>query len=174
MARPIKDTIVLKKCEELNFDTIYLDNVPAYSGNVIETINKTRFESSEFGIQKEAVTKSLRDKYESIQIKDDDCFVEVQGMMKVPATKEQIRCLKALAIEQISYVQEYSDVVSQLFMELFQQIFSRNVTCVFKKRDDFTKLQEVIFDEYQVFLQKKILGRVVELPVIEDNVVIDS
>lgn len=174
MARPIKDTIVLKKCEELNFDTIYLDNVPTYSGNVVDTLTKTRLESSEFGIQKEAVVKSLRDKYESIQIKDEDCFVEVQGMAKVTATKEQIRCLKALAIEQISYVQEYSDVVSQLFMELFQQIVRRNVTCVFTKNEQFTKLQEVVFTEYQAFLQKKILGRVIDIMTIENKVVIDG
>lgn len=157
MARQVKDAVVVRRCEEVGFDTVYIDNLPMYANDVKEDIDKIRLEQSQFGLQKEPIIKGLREKYEAIKIVDDECFVEIEGSVRVPVSKEQIRILKALVVEQLNRNQDYSDVIAYFFMELVQQIASRKLTYSFEKNNNWIPMQVAVFEEVQEFIRKKLV-----------------
>ena len=78
------------------------------------------------------------------------------GGKRFPATKEQIRLLKALVIEQVNKNEEYSFVVYQVFIRFLKQIVTGNITYDFtEETDSWTSMQKVVFDAFTEYIKKK-------------------
>lgn len=157
MARAVFDKVVRANCENQGMDDIYYQNVKIYATDVKETIEKIKLDVSKFGLPKESITNSLNKRYEAIQIIQDKCYI-VMGGNSFPATKEQIRLLKALAIEQVNRNEEYSFIVYQIFIRFLKQIVTKSITYDFTdETDNWTPMQQIVLEAFTAYI-KKLLG----------------
>ncbi len=155
MSRAVFDKIVKTNCEKQGIDDIYYRNLEMYTAEVKDTIEKVKLDSSKYGMLGESIISSLNQCYDAIHIVQEDCYV-IMGGKRFPATKEQIRLLKALVIEQVNKNEEYSFVVYQVFIRFLKQIVTGNITYDFtEETDSWTSMQKVVFDAFTEYIKKK-------------------
>ena len=122
--RDILDSIVMQRMGDAGKGTEYLD-MPEFAGQVQDSYKRVKLNNSEMGLRIIGITSSLLNKYESIKINGDSCEISLcmgEQATNVPITKNRLRMLKALALEQMSACQEYSAIVAGIFNSYLSQL----------------------------------------------------
>ena len=160
MARPILDTVVQRNIQSASAYLDVMSNI-MYTGSVSTDKPKITLEEAKFGLNVESIISPLENKYMAIQLEEDGVIVIREGEEEktLPATKEQLTMLKALAVEQVSLCDEYSAIVADLFWQLFYKVaFKKGVNEPFKMPVDASRLRTVVTSNYSDYITRKVLG----------------
>ena len=156
MARLIRDRVAMDRGVKMNCNMQHFSQLPIYDGYVEESLKKITLSKSEFGLILKPITKNMMEQYEALKIEDSKFFIDMEGSCKEPATEEQIKVLKVLAIEQINKNVEYSNAVAYCCIELIKQIMNKKVTGLFEVFEEDSLLRKVVVEGIQDFVQTKI------------------
>lgn len=151
VSRPICDKVVQERL--LNDDDMrfYVDSIPLYKRNVKVTLPRVELNKSNIGMRKYSIAESLRNTYENMELpdKETEAVVRVSEGGKTvdyPASYEELRMLKALAVEQINCNGWYAKVVGLVFVEMMTSIFKGEHVTQWNCGSSFTDAQAVIFN----------------------------
>lgn len=158
MGRLIKDNIVLQQLVNQGKTDIYLDRVVQYSGEVDDSKPKTNLKSLNGMIPPIHIIDSLKYKYSLMKAEGDCQIVEVMNgeiLNTYAAKPEDIRMLRALAAEQISNDEIYSDVVATVFKSLMVSVISKADHIVWKPIE-YNEFYRYVYDEMQKYVSKEV------------------
>lgn len=120
--RKIRDSVVLSRIYDDNCQCEYL-NAVRYDGQADNDIGRTVIEKSGYTIRRINISDSFMSKYNLINIEGSEGFIELDGV-EYEASVEEIRILKALALEQCCRNADYSQAVAGLYTILAKSIIN--------------------------------------------------
>lgn len=158
--RKVCDAIVdeeLKKHEDMR---MFVCGSDRYRGYVKTTLSRVNCDKSEIGIPCVGVTDAFGTVLRAVQSESTGIgFIGVElcrdgNVIRKELRLIEIQVLKALAIAQISYCEEYMQVLSYIFGCMFMGAVGGRDYMDWKANPDFTEVQEYIFRKMTSFINE--------------------
>lgn len=154
MSRRIIDCTV-EKHFEYKPTKLYYELLKEFPGEVIDSLTKINITKSKFGFSKISITDKLEKNMKELEPVEDECFIELNGRPYLVNKKEFI-LLKVLAIEQYSKCDDYSEVVSRIFLQLIAQVLQHKKVYEFEASTDYTDLKLLLHDLISGFVLRQL------------------
>lgn len=155
MARSIKDAVVIKNIRESKEQEIRELEFTMNSGTVESKLQKVKLEPVGYAVRKVDITTELNEKYDALQIADDICFLNFMGN-SYNVSKTEIRMLKALVIEQVNKNEQYSKIVTSIFMQLVKYYVSGRGDFRWQEPEYESLWERVVYEELTNYVQTKL------------------
>lgn len=151
--RPVYDDLVKEKTSSADEFKDYLESLEVYQKDVITTLPRVELNKSSAGLIYKDAVSHFKVVLSQLMAESKDTTPGMinyysKGILarRCPATVREIKVLKALAIDQISYSVEYANTIGYVFMLLFKDLIANAKTHEWKPDVNFNKMQEVVFE----------------------------
>lgn len=155
MARSVKDAVVIKNIRESKEQEIRELEFTMNSGTVENKLQKVKLEPVGYKVRKVDITTELSEKYDALQITDDMCFLYFMGN-SYHVSKTEIRMMKALVIEQVNKNEQYSKIVTSIFMQLVKYYVSGRGDFRWQEPEYESQWERVVYEELTKYVQAKL------------------
>lgn len=154
MSRKIVDQVVEKY---FNFQPadLYYELLREFQGETTESITKIGIDKSKFGFSRVSITDRLEKNIKELEPKEDECCIDMGGR-SYPVGKKEFVLLKALAVEQFSKCDDYSEVVSCIFLQFAVQLIHHKKVYEFEARNDYEGLKLALYELISDFVLKQL------------------
>jgi hypothetical protein len=151
MARQVLDSIVFEKIDALKLNRQLFSGNPAYFGTATDTIQRVKLDRSENGLRNYGTCARAKGFYDSLKLKEGETYLKLNGQ-RFPATSEQVRMIKALAVEQINRNEEYSIALGHCLSVVLKATISKFPVNAIIPEDGMTTFQNIVVEEFSTWV----------------------
>lgn len=154
MSRKIVDQVVEKYFKFQPAD-LYYELLKEFQGEATDSITKIGIDKSKFGFNRVSIIDKLEKNIKELEPKEAECYIDMGGRSYLVGKKEFV-LLKALAVEQLSKCEDYSEVVSCIFLQLAAQLVQHKKVYEFEARNDYEGLKLTLYELISDFVLKQL------------------